>query len=347
LESGSGTAGPTEHKRGERAFNILAHPDLRNCYDALRRDEDAPPVFPYGGFGSILVEGKLSPDGEVFFANRILAYKPEMISRSVSLLLRQCEFLADRVVCRDRRRKLEVSLDSSLLPGVDWDLTWNRWKHWLASRIEVEATFVRTGLYRLRLGEWVLRTWYTALPSRLQVSLPDGIAADVERAKAIHALLGEHADIVESIRAEVEKQAVEHVQIQDWFNHLGASTHLGPHHVTWRPNYEPYYFEQLRKRSTTWFLFRDEYLFVWPSVLISEIPEPGHATYVFAKPADVRVFLRRYSQATREDIRFNRENITSELGFVGRVVRGHKKWRWINDVLKVAGEKADYVEVFE
>jgi hypothetical protein len=117
--------------------------------------------------------------------------------------------------------------------------------------------------------------------------------------------------------------------------------------VTWGPGYEPYYFEQLRRRSATWFLFRDEYLFVWPNVLIAEIPQSGHATYVFAKPEDVRAFMRRYCSATRQEIRRNRDNVASELGFVGRIVRGRKKKRWLNDVLKLAGEKADYVEVFE
>src|SRR5260370_27049010 len=33
----------------ERAFNVLAHADLRNCYDALCKNEDAAPLFPYGG----------------------------------------------------------------------------------------------------------------------------------------------------------------------------------------------------------------------------------------------------------------------------------------------------------
>ena len=126
-----------------------------------------------------------------------------------------------------------------------------------------------------------------------------------------------------------------------------TSSHLKPQHVTWRPDYEPYYFEQLRRRSATWFLFRDEYLFVWANVLIAEIPQLGHATYVFRKPEDVHAFMRRYSQATREDIRRNRDNVATDLGFVGRVVRGRKKKRWLNDVLKLAGEKSDYVEVFE
>ena len=106
----------------ERAFNVLAQADLRNCYDALCKDDDAAPLFPYGGFGSILVEGHLSDGEDTFFADRILAYKPEMTSRTVTLLLRRCEFFADRIVCRDPRRKLEVWLDSNILPGLCWDL---------------------------------------------------------------------------------------------------------------------------------------------------------------------------------------------------------------------------------
>ena len=347
LESGARATKHSERVWAERAFNILSHPDLRKCYDTLRREEDAPPVFPYSGFGSILVQGNLSNDGEAFFADRILAYKPEMQLRKASLLLRQCEFLADRVICRDPRRKLEVWLDSGLLPDTDWDLTWNNWKHWLRSRINVDAMFVRAGKYRLRNGEWILRTWFVALPSRLQVTVPESIPTDVERARAINTLLGQHAEVVGKIRAEVEQQPVDHADVQDWFDRLGASTHLKPQHVTWRPDYEPYYFEQMRRRSTTWFLFRDEYLFVWPNVLIAEIPQLGHATYVFAKPEDVLAFMRLYGTATREDIRRNRDNVATELGFVGRIVRGRKKRRWLNDVLKVAGEKADYVEVFE
>lgn len=328
----------------ERAFNVLAHPDLRACYDAVRSDEDAPALFPYGGFGSILVEGYLSEDGEAFFADRILAYRPEMTSRRLSLLLRRCEFFADRVICRDPMRKVEVWLDANLLPGLDWDLTWNQWKHWLKNRFEVEATLVRAGKYRLRNGEWILRQWYAALPSRLRVHLPDSVAVDIEQAKAIHALLGDHAELVRRIQEEVDKRPVEHTQIQHWFDQLHASAHLKAHHVTWRPDYEPYYFEQLRRRSRTWFLFRDEYLFLWPNVLIAEVPEQGHATYLFAKPECMDTFLNRYSSVTREDIRQNREGSASHLGFVGRVVRGHKKNRWLADVLKYAGEKAEYVE---
>lgn len=47
----------------ERAFNILAHPELRACYDALLNDPASPSLFPYGGFGSLLVAGDISRDG--------------------------------------------------------------------------------------------------------------------------------------------------------------------------------------------------------------------------------------------------------------------------------------------
>ena len=331
----------------ERAFNVLAHADLRNCYDALCKNEDAAPLFPYGGFGSILVNGHLSDDEDAFFADRILAYKPEMTSRKVTLLLRRCEFFADRVVCRDPRRKLEVWLDSNVLPGLGWDLTWNHWRHWLRTRIEVEATFVHAGKYRLYNGEWVLRKWQAALPSRLQVHAPSSVAEDVQHAQTIHALLSEHADLVQHIRNQCEKIPIEHTQVERWFEQVNASAHLKPHHVTWRPDYEPYYFDQLRKRSRTWFLFRDEYLFVWRNVLIAEIPEPGHATYLFAKPDNLDHFLEGYAKLTREDIRRNRDNLATALGFVGRVIRGKRKKRWLADVLKQAGEKADYIEAFD
>jgi len=95
VELGITAADRPIRSRAERAFNILAHPDLRNCYDRMRKDEDAPPLLPYGGFGSILAEGHLSEDGQAFFGKRILAYKPEMTTRKVSLLFRRCDFLCN------------------------------------------------------------------------------------------------------------------------------------------------------------------------------------------------------------------------------------------------------------
>jgi hypothetical protein len=73
----------------ERAFNILGQPGLRACYDALLIDPESPAIFPYGGFGSLLVSGERSRDGQTFFANRILAFSPERKRRQFYLLLRR------------------------------------------------------------------------------------------------------------------------------------------------------------------------------------------------------------------------------------------------------------------
>jgi hypothetical protein len=81
--------------------------------------------------------------------------------------------------------------------------------------------------------------------------------------------------------------------------------------------------------------------------MIAEIPQPGHATYLFARPDQISNFTKMYTGVMREDVRNNRNDVASRLGFIGRVVRGRRKKRWLADVLKQSGEKADYVEVFE
>jgi len=117
----------------DRAFNILGRPELRACYDALLADPEAPAIFPYGGFGSLLVSGERSRDGQTFFAQRILAFSPERRHRRFHMSLHQCDFYEDRALCRDVRRKLEFWLDPALLHTL-WDPTWNQWKHLLATK---------------------------------------------------------------------------------------------------------------------------------------------------------------------------------------------------------------------
>src|SRR5271165_6731621 len=111
----------------ERAFNIVGQPALRACYDALLADPEAPAVFPYGGFGSLLVAGDPSRDGQTFFARRIIAFSPDLRRRRFHVPLRKCDFYDDRALCRDVRRKLEFWLDPAALHTL-WDRTWNQWK---------------------------------------------------------------------------------------------------------------------------------------------------------------------------------------------------------------------------
>lgn len=103
------------------------------------------------------------------------------------------------------------------------------------------------------------------------------------RAQAIHELLGRHAKILLRLREQIARQPVEASVVQGWFGQLGASAKLRPEYTTWQPDYEEYFFAQLRKRALTWFLFRDEYLFL-PHVIVSEVPSAGHATPPLGPP---------------------------------------------------------------
>jgi hypothetical protein len=114
--------------------------------------------------------------------------------------------------------------------------------------------------------------------------------------------------------------------------------------ITWRPDYDPYYHEQLTKRARTMFLFRDEYIFDLENSVVVEVPQAGHATYVFAKPADVTEWVWQYAKASHQDIRLNRDNVAETLGFVGRVVHGENRSDWLKDLRRKIGELPNYAQ---
>jgi hypothetical protein len=145
------------------------------------------------------VAGQLSQDRQTFFARRILAFAPELRRRHFHVPLRNCDFYDDRALCRDVRRKLEFWLDPAALHTL-WDRTWNQWKHLLATKIEVEGTFVHRGKYHKRRGEWELVTWETALPSRLEVKLPPDFHLQMEPAKTTYHRFGQYSRALEQIR---------------------------------------------------------------------------------------------------------------------------------------------------
>lgn len=328
----------------ERAFNLLANSEVRAAYDGWLQDEDNPLPFPYAASGDCVVAGRLSKDGETFFADSILAFKPNVQPKRIEVLLRQCEFLPDRIIFKDSKRKVELWLDPGLLAGLAWDSTWNNWKQWLRSRIGIASDFVEAPKVHFDGGERVVTSWWIALPSRISVMTPASLSEDIERARAFHDLLGRHAEILAKVREQVALEPVEADTVQFWFDELDAAPALRPEFATWQPDYDEFYFDQLRQRSRVWFLFREEYLFVLPGAVVSEIPMAGHASYIFAEPPDMDRFLRRYSGVVRTDIRMNKDGVATELGFVGRVLRGTKKKRWLADVLKhsTTGKENEY-----
>lgn len=343
LELRAARASPNNLSSVERAFNILAQPELRPCYDALLTDPESPAVFPLRGFGSLLVAGDLARDGTMFYATRILSFLPERRHRYFRAPLRKVAFHNDYAVYRDSRRKIEVFFDQALLP-LSWDATWNQWKHLMGARIGVRAMFVQSGKYRRQGDAWELVQWETALPSRIEVKIPVDIAAQIDQARNTHHRFGQFADALACIRTRIESAPVERTTLQNMCSDLGMPGDFDVAEITWRPDYDAFFYRQLCQRARRLYLFRSEYIFDLERVTVVETPQLGHATYLFAKPANMSQFLAAYASVTKEDIRQNRDNIAERLGFLGRVIHGANPRPWLKELKERLGEVVDYTE---
>ena len=260
----------------ERAFNILAQPKLRACYDSLLKDPAAPTRFPYGGFGSILVAGDRSRDGQTFFASQILHFQPDRQERRFHAALRNFDFCDDCAVYRDVRRKLELILDHSAMPII-WDATWNRWRHLLGAKVELQGTFVRTGKYQHQNGQWSLNKWEIALPSRIHVKVPANIGEQIEAARKSHHRFGQFSDALCQIRARIEREPMERKQVCKLCWDLGMPGDFDVAQISWQPVYDALFYQQLCRRARGLYLFRDEYIFDLSLVVAVETPQLGRA----------------------------------------------------------------------
>jgi len=327
----------------DRAFNILAQPELRACYDKLLADPSSPTLFPYGGFGSLLVTGNLARDGTTFYATRILSFLPEQSTKTVRAPLRKFVFYGDCATYRDSRHKIEIPFDRAALPLL-WDPSWNQWKHLLGTRISVKATFVQSGKYRQHAGAWDLVQWETALPSRIEVTLPANIPEQIGEARKTHHLFGQFAESLDQIRSRLESVPVERADLQKLCARLGMPGDFDVSLITWKPDYNAFYYRQLQKRARRLYLFRSEYIFDLERAVVVETPQLGHATYLFSKPVSMVDFLAGYSLVGREDILQNRSNSAEKLGFLGRLIHGASQRGWLKELRIRLGETVDYAE---
>jgi hypothetical protein len=330
----------------ERAFNLLMQPPIRSCYDALLLDPEVPVLFPYNGFGALLVAGELARDRQTFFAQRILSFLPDRRQRRFRAPLRRIDFLQDQAVYRDPRRKVEIVLDPILLP-LAWDPTWNQWKHLLPAKMGIEATFVASGKYRLRSGEWHFVSWLSALPSRIELALPADIADQVQAARRTYHRFGQYFTAVEQIRLRLEREPLERRELDRLCGGLGLPRDFDVAQISWKPDYDPFFYNQLRKRARKMYLFRAEYIMELEQATVVEVPELGHATYLFSRPSDIDAFVQLYAKTTKEDIRKNRDGIAERLGFLGRVTHGANPRSWLRELKHRVGETVDYALALE
>jgi len=341
LEFNAAQASTEELRALNRAFNILVHPELRACYDALQHDPASPALFPYGGFGSLLVAGDISRGGSTFYASRILSFLPQQRFKLFRAPLRNVVFHNDHAVYRDSHRKLEIFFDYSSLP-LPWDSSWNQWKHLVGAKIGVKATFVQSGKYLHQGDSRHLAQWETALPSRIEVALPVNIAEQIAEARRTHHRFGQFAEALDLIRARIEAAPVERAELQKLCAALGIPGDFEIAQITWKPDYEGFYYEQLRNRSRRLYVFRSEYIFDLETAVIVETPQLGHATYLFSKPTNIAEFLAIYGSVTKDDIRSNRGNVAERLGFLCRLIHGLSPRGWLKELKLRCGEAVDY-----
>jgi hypothetical protein len=327
LELRSARASPRDLSTLERAFNILAQPELRASYDALMADPSAPAPFPHSGFGPLLVAGNLARDGNTFYASRILSFLPERRHRYFRLPVRKLTFYSNHAIYRDARRKLEVIFDPALLP-LTWDPTWNQWKHLLRGKAAVSGTFVRSVKRRRRGYYWEPILWEAALPSRIEVTLPVDIADQISKARNDHHRFGQFADALECIRTRIDSGPVERATLQKICSDLGIPGDFDVAQITWRPDYDTFFYRELCRRARRLYLLRSEYIFDLESLVVAETPQLGNATYLFKRPANMSQFLAVYANVTKEDIRKNRHNVAVKLGFSGRLIHGNNPRGW-------------------
>jgi hypothetical protein len=341
LELQTDAASKDQLQAVERAFNLLAHPDLRSCYQALLLDPDAAALFPYGGFGALLAVGELSPDRETFFAKKILSFLPDRRVWRFRAPLRKIEFFDGYAIYRDSRRKAEVILDSISLP-LPFDSTWNQWRHLVSTKIGVAATFVKSGKYRLRSGEWYLVNWETALPSRLKITLPADVEEVLANARKTYRRFGQFFDAIHGIRLRLEREPLDQKELARICDKLRIPPDFDIAQISWKADYDSFYYNQLSKRTRKMFLFRDEYIFELERAIVVEVPQQGHATYVFCRPANLDQWVRSYARAAKDDIRQNRANAAEQLGFLGRVMHGRNPRSWLRELRAKIGEPVDY-----
>jgi hypothetical protein len=341
LELRVSRASNRDHATLERAFNILAQPELRACYDSLLTESSSPALFPYGGFGSILVAGDRSKDGLTFFATQILSYLPERRERRFRAPLRNFDFHNDRAIYRDARRKLEATLDQSAMPII-WDATWNQWKRLLGAKVELQGTFVETGKYRNRRGEWQLIKWETALPSRFEVKLPSDIADQIETARKSYHRFGKFSDALAKIRARIEREPIEREQLRSLCWDLGVPGDFDIAQINWQPSYDALFLRELSKRARRLYLYRSEYILELERSVVVETPQPGHATYLFSRPRAMEEFLDVYVTCTKNQIRRNCGNLGEKLRFLGRIAHGTNPRSWLKELRRRLEEPIDF-----
>ena len=154
-----------------------------------------------------------------------------------------------------------------------------------------------------------------------------------------------HAGRAPEFRARLEHEALERRELDRLCGELGIPGDFDVAQISWKPDYDSFFYSHLRKRAAKMYLYLDEYIFDLDRAIVVEVPEVGHATYLFAKPNEIDHFVGVYTATTKDDIRKNRDGIAERLRFVGRVMHGANPHTWLRDLKERIGEPVGHTDV--
>ena len=181
----------------------------------------------------------------------------------------------------------------------------------------------------------------------LEVKLPSDFQQQLETARTTYHRFGQYWRALDQIRLHLEHRAVERTELVRICSELRLPGDFDVCQISWRPDYDRFFYRQLSRRALRTYLFRDEYIFDVEKAVVVETPQLGHATYVFSKPRSMDSFLALYTKITKDDIRWNRNNAAERLGFLGRVIHGTNPKAWLKELRQRSGEGIDFAAAME
>ncbi len=325
LKAGSSqTAGLTQTQLA-RGLQILIDPELRRDYLALQNDTNHLVSFPPWTMGCLLASGEKR--GDLFVVQDLLRFVPHTEARSVRIALRRFQFEGPFAVYRDARKKMLIRFDNAVLP-LHWTEDWNTWAHLTLGSTNVKATFWQQTRFRRTESGFQATTWSQPFASTL--AIPDSalLHGRFEASRAFWNHFHPHAEVVALLRARIEQEPLEAGEAAQWCLSRGVCGPVDARLINWEPDYEESYYRQLAAHAKAIYLFRNEYLFLFENTIVSEIPQSGHASYIFHPPDSLAAFLWQYARTTRHAIRSERA-AKKTLGYCGRIAHLKETAAWI------------------
>lgn len=166
------------------------------------------------------------------------------------------------------------------------------------------------------------------------------VARKFEQAHAFWERFSPHADRIALLRSRIEREPVEEREAHAWCVEQGLSASIDVRLVSWHPDYHEVFYRELASRARQIYLFRNEYVFVLEGMVITEIPQFGHAAYFFRPPGTSSQFLRAYTQTTRHRIRCDPSGSRKTLGYQGRLPHLHDTAAWLEKLQHWVSGKA-------